>query len=335
LWKGSYDKVLQARGTRRSLTINPLCHAMGFIVLNFCAIGAIELLILKIDPGFLLKTIEEYKVQTFSSVPMVFNMLINHPTFKSTDLSSLELIGSGSAPLPHNLAVKWEEHTGQKVFNGYGCTEVTAISHGCVFWEEINPKSIGFPVLDVDAKIVDPPDYITELKPGEQGELLVRGPQVMKGYWKNPEATKDVLIEDENGKIWLRTGDLGVMDENGFFFIVGRSKEQIKYKGYRILPADVEDSLYDHPAILDCGVIGVPDEASGVGERVKAFIKLKSEHSGKVTEQDIINWAKENMAGYKYPRMVEFINNIPKTTVGKTRRRVLLERELQKLGTNT
>jgi len=137
------------------------------------------------------------------------------------------------------------------------------------------------------------PDYITELESGQQGELLLRGPQVMKGYWRNPEATKRTLIEDENGNIWLSTGDVAYMDENGYFFIVGRTKEQIKYKGYRVLPAEVEDGLFQHPAVLECGVIGIPDELSG--ETIKAFVKLKPEYEGKITEQEIIDWAKENM----------------------------------------
>ncbi len=328
-WKG-YEDGFKEMGTGRTVTVNPLCHAMGFYILNLCVAGAVSLILFSsFDAGGVLKMVEKYRIKSFSSVPTAYNIIINHPDFKTRDLSSLEASGSGSAPLPYKLAKIWGERTGLKVSNAYGLTEVTCMCLGTGFWEEINPQSIGFPIIDTDAKIVDPPDYITELKPGERGELLIRGPQVMKGYWKNPEATQRTLVEDENGNIWLRTGDVAIMDKNGFFFIVGRTKEQIKYKGYRILPAEVEDSLFEHPAVLDCGVIGVPDEIAG--ETIKAFIKLKPEYVGKITEQEIIDWAKENLAGYKYPRMVEFVGMIPKTPVGKTMRRALLEKELQNI----
>ncbi|MHA1376932.1 MAG: AMP-binding protein [Candidatus Helarchaeota archaeon] len=331
-WYGSYEENFKEIGTLRTVTTNPLCHAMGFLILNISILGGGTLIVLSaFDPGLTLKLLEQYKIKTFTTVPTAYNFLINHPDFKTRDLSVLETCGSGSAPLPHKVSKIWGERTGLKVTNGYGLTEVTCLCTWPVFWEEINPQSIGFPVVDTDAKIVEPPDFITELEPGQRGELLLRGPQVMKGYWKNPEATKNTLIKDENGNTWLRTGDVAVMDENGFFFIVGRTKEQIKYKGYRVLPAEVEDGLFEHPAVLDCGVIGVPDELAG--ETIKAFIKLKPDYIGKITEQDIIDWAKENMAGYKWPRMVEFINMIPKTPVGKTMRRVLLQKELQKLKT--
>ncbi|NVM53803.1 MAG: AMP-binding protein [Candidatus Helarchaeota archaeon] len=326
----SYEEALETIGNNRTVTVNPLCHAMGFYILNLCVAGATTLIIFtSFDAGGVLRMLEKYKITGFTTVPTAYNFIINHPDFKTRDLSALELCGSGSAPLPYKIAKVWEERTGLKVANAYGLTEVTCYCHGVVDWMEMNPQSIGCPVIDTDAKIVEPPDYLTELKPGERGELLIRGPQVMKGYWKNPDATKNVLIEDENGNLWLRTGDVAVMDENGYFFIVGRTKEQIKYKGYRVLPAEVEDGLFEHPSVLDCGVIGLPDELAG--ETIKAFIKLKPDYVGKITEEEIIAWAKENMAGYKWPRMVEFVGMIPKTPVGKTMRRVLLEKELKKL----
>ncbi|TFG23013.1 MAG: long-chain fatty acid--CoA ligase, partial [Promethearchaeota archaeon] len=220
--------------------------------------------------------------------------------------------------------------TGLKVINAYGLTEVTCMCNTAADWEEINPESISFPIIDTDAKIVQPPDYITELPFGERGELLIRGPQVMKGYWKKPEATKDTLVKDENGNIWLRTGDIAYMDEKGFLYIAGRSKEMIKYKAYRILPAEVESALFMNPAVLECAVIGVPDPEEIVGEIVKAFIKLKPEYEDKISEEEIISWAKENMAAYKYPRIVEFTGMIPKTAVGKLDRKVLRLKEEKK-----
>ena len=240
----------------------------------------------------------------------------------------MDFAASGAAPLPPKTAEIWRKKTGLKVMNAYGLTEVTCMATLAQCWEDINPESISFPIIDTDAKIVDPPDYITELPLGSAGELLIRGPQVMKGYWKNQEATARTLIEDDKGNLWLRTGDIAKMDENGFFYIVGRSKEQIKYKGYRVLPAEVESGLYEHPAVLECGVIGLPHEISG--ETIKAFIKLKPEYKGKITEQEIIDWAKETMAGYKWPRLVEFVGSIPRTPVGKVMRRQLFEKEMKK-----
>jgi len=329
-WRGSVEATMAELGKVRSLTCNPLCHGMGFFVLNSCVLGVISLIIYSsFDPGEVLKMIEKYKLSTFSGVPTMYNFLVNHPDFKKRDLSSLEFSASGAAALPPKVAKIWKDKTGLKVVNAYGLTEVTCMCTVAVCWEEINPESISMPIIDTDAKIVDP-DTLEELPPGEKGELLIRGPQVMKGYWRNPEATEKVLIKDENGNIWIRIGNIGKMDEKGYFYISGRTKEMIKYKAYRILPVEVEESLYEHPAILECAVIGVPDPDEIVGEIVKAFIKLKPEYEGKITEQDIIEWAKENMAGYKYPRIVEFVNSIPKTPVGKVMRRALLQKELKK-----
>ncbi len=328
---GTYDSFgdnIDRLGKMSTITSNPLCHGFGFFVLNSCIAGVVTLLIDTFNPGKILKWIEMYRLASYSGIPLMFNMLINHPDFQKADLSSLEMAGSGAAPLPPKTAEIWKKKTGLKVINAYGLTEATCMATLAQCWEEINPESISFPIIDTDAKIVLPPDFITELPIGEIGEMIIRGPQVMKGYWKNLEATANTLVEDEKGRLWLRTGDLAKMDKNGFFYIVGRSKEQIKYKGYRVLPAEVESGLYEHPAVLECGVIGLPDEKSG--ETIKAFIRLKSEYEGKVTEQDIIEWAKENMAGYKWPRIVEFVSSIPRTPVGKVMRRALMEKEMKK-----
>jgi len=309
-WRGSIEATMAELGKIRSLTCNPLCHGMGFFVLNSCVLGVISLIIYSsFDAGEVLKMIERYRLSTFSGIPTMYNFIINHPDFKKRDLSSLEFSASGAAALPPKVAKVWENRTGLKVVNAYGLTEVTCMCTVAACWEDINPESISFPIIDTDAKIVNPPDFITELKPGERGELLIRGPQVMKGYWRNPETTKNTLVEDENGNLWLRTGDVAYMDEKGFFYIVGRTKEQIKYKGYRILPVEVESTLMEHPAVLECAVIGVPDPDEIVGEIIKAFIRLK----------------------YKWPRQVEFVKSIPKTPVGKIMRRALLQKELKKM----
>jgi long-chain acyl-CoA synthetase len=331
IWQGSVEETLQTRGTSSSLTCNPLCHGMGFFVLNsIMAIASTIIIYARFDPGEVLRMIEKYKLKVWSGVPTMFNFIVNHPDFKTRDLSSLEMSASGAAPLPTKVAEIWKERTSLKVINAYGLTEVTCMSNTAADWEEIKPQSISFPVIDTDAKLVQPPDFITEVPLGERGELLIRGPQVMKGYWKSPEATKNTLVKDENGNLWVRTGDIAYMDEDGFLYIAGRSKEMIKYKAYRILPAEVEEGLTSHPAVLECAVIGVPDPEEIVGEFVKAFIKLKPEYEEKVSENDIIEWAKENMAAYKYPRIVEFSGLIPKTAVGKLDRKVLRIKEEKK-----
>ncbi len=330
-WQGSVEESIKTYGTGRTLTCNPLCHGMGFYILNVTVLAATTLILYsRFDPGEILKMVEKYRLTTFSGIPTMYNFFINHPDFKTRDLSSIELCASGAAPLPPKIAKLWKEQTGLKVINAYGLTEVTCMCTMAASWEDINPISISFPVIDTDAKIINPPDYITELSPGEHGELLIRGPQVMKGYWKEPEATKETLVKDENGNIWVRTGDIATMDKNGFFYIVGRLKEMIKYKGYRILPAEVEGSLHANPTVLECAVIGVPDPDEVVGEFVKAFIKLKPEFDGKISEQDIIDWAKKNIAAYKYPRIIEFVGIIPKTPVGKIDRKALRLKELKK-----
>ncbi len=168
------------------------------------------------------------------------------------------------------------------------------------------------------------PDTLEELKTNEVGELMFKGPIVMKGYWKNKEATDEDLIDG-----WLRSGDLGRMDEDGYFYIEGRTKDMVKYKGYKVMAKEVEEKLMENPAILEAGVIGIPDP--NIGETIKAFVVLRKEYKDKdITEQDIIGWAKDKLAGYKYPRHVEFIKALPRTPVGKIFRRKLREMEIEK-----
>jgi long-chain acyl-CoA synthetase len=276
------------------------------------------------NPSEVLEAIEHYKINLFAGVPVMFQMLINSPEFTERDLSSIEIAASGSAALAPELAKKWEEVVGIKVSQGYGLTEGTAFTHGAAPWmPEIRPESIGVPDPDTDCKIVNP-DTLEELKPGEVGEMLIRGPQVMKGYWNRPEATKRDIVDG-----WLRTGDLARMDEDGYFYIEGRTKDMIKYKSYKVMPKEVEAKLMEHPGILEVGVAGVPDP--NIGETIKAWVVLKKEYRDKgITERDIIEWSKDKLAGYKYPRQVEFIKTLPRTTIGKPFRRKLREMELEK-----
>jgi len=311
-------------GKTINLSVLPLCHSFGFLVMIAAVYGAAMLVIFpSFNASAILEAIEYYRVINFVGVPVMYQMLINNPDFTKRDLSSLEETNSGSAALPPELAKKWEEVVGIKVGQGFGLTETSPITHMAAKWmPEIRSESIGVPIIDTDAKIVNS-DTLKELEPGEIGELLIKGPQVMMGYWKNPEETKKTIIDG-----WLRTGDLARMDEQGYFYIEGRAKDIIKYKGYKVMPREVEEKLYEHPAILEVGVVSAPD--ANIGETIKAYVVLKPEYKdGKITESEIIEWAKEQLAAYKYPRQVEFINILPRTAVGKIFRRKLRERAMK------
>ncbi len=307
-------------GKRASVTVLPICHSFGFQVLIITSVIASMLIMFQsFNASEVLEAIEYYKCKEFVGVPVMFQMIVNSPDFTERDLSSLESATSGSATLAAEINKKWENVVGFKVGQGFGLTETSPVTHNQPKWlNETIPESIGVPIVDTDAKIVNP-DTLDELPPGEIGELLLKGPQVMKGYWKDPEATAAIFVGD-----WLRTGDLARMDERGFFYIEGRTKDMIKYKGYKVMPKEIEEKLYEHPAILEAGVVSAPDPT--IGETIKAYIAIKPEYQGKITERDIIEWSKEKMASYKYPRLVEFVTVLPRTTVGKIFRRKLREK---------
>jgi len=323
LMGGEPEEGEEGYGKTVILSILPLCHSFGLLVSIIALFGAAMLVIFaSFNSTDVLEAIEYFKVENFVGVPVMYQMLINSPEFTERDLSSLEEANCGSAALPPELAKKWEKVLGFKVGQGFGLTETSPITHMPAKWmPEIRSESIGIPIIDTDAKIVNP-DTLKELEPGEIGELLIKGPQVMKGYWKSPEITSNTIIDG-----WLRTGDLAKMDEKGYFYIEGRAKDIIKYKGYKVMPREIEEKLYEHPAILEAGVVSAPD--INIGETIKAYVVLKPEYKdGKITEQNIIDWAKERLAAYKYPRQVEFINILPRTAVGKIFRRKLREKAM-------
>ncbi|MFX0138574.1 MAG: AMP-binding protein [Candidatus Hodarchaeota archaeon] len=265
--KNRYEEEI---GKIASVTVLPICHTFGFeVVIISLSAAAMMIMYTSFDAGEILRAIETYKLRGFVGVPVMFQMLVNHPDFTKRDLSSLESAGSGSAALPPEISRRWEEVTGVKMGQGYGLTEASPITHTQPEWlPEKRVDSIGVPIIDTDAKIVDPAT-LEELPSGQVGEMLIKGPQIMKGYWKKPEATAKTITPDG----WLRTGDLARMAKDGYFYIEGRTKDMVKYKGYKVMPREVEEKLYEHPAVLEVGVVGVPDPV--ICETIKAFIVLR------------------------------------------------------------
>ncbi|MEM2134814.1 MAG: long-chain fatty acid--CoA ligase [Candidatus Jordarchaeaceae archaeon] len=279
------------------------------------------------DPAPILEAIQKYRPNTFIAVPAILILLLNHPKSREVDFTCLKYFNMGAAPTPVELAKQWKQLSGNPLSEGYGLTEASPVTHSrCaqLFGEILG--SVGPPILNTLAGIVDP-DTNEFLPIGQLGELVVSGPQVMKGYWKRPEDTKKVFFK-AGGVTWLKTGDLARMDENGHFYILDRTKDIIKYKGHSVYPRELEEVLFTHEAIMDAAVIGVPDP--DVGEQIKAYVVLKPEYKGKVTEDDILYWCKEHMAAFKYPRYLQIVDYLPKSMVGKTLRRVLREQESQR-----
>jgi long-chain acyl-CoA synthetase len=246
--------------------------------------------------------------------------LNNAPDLSRFDLTSLRHCFSGAAPLPREVQETFEARTGGRVVEGYGMTEVNA----CIITPLRGlrkPGSIGVPVPDVEARIVDLESGTRSLPPGQVGELVVRGPQQLRGYWNRPEDTADILRAG-----WVYTGDIARMDADGYFSIVDRKKEMILSGGFNVYPRDVEEALYMHPQVREAAVIGVPD--AFLGEAVKAFVVPRAGTSP--TPEEIIVFCREHLTGYKVPRSVELRESLPKTLIGKVLRRALLEEELEK-----
>jgi fatty-acyl-CoA synthase len=267
-------------------------------------------------------SIQRYRVTTAQLISTMVVDLLSNPKLEEYDLSSLRGIRGGGAAMPEAVARKMQADLGITYTEGYGMSETIAATH-------INPvarpklQCLGIPIYDVDARVVDPQTF-HELPAGEIGEIVVNAPHVMKGYWNNPEATNETFTEID-GKRFLRTGDLAKVDEEGYFFMVDRLKRMINASGFKVWPAEVEALLYQHPAIQEACIIGVRDAKRG--ETVKAVVVLRESQRGKVAEQDIIEWARQNMAAYKSPRIVEFVESIPKSSSGKLQWRELQERE--------
>ena len=304
------------------LAFLPFFHIYGLMVLLNSALesGATCLVMPRFDPDQTLALIEKYKVTDFFVVPPALLGLAHHPKLGETDLSSLRFIFSGAAPLPPEVAAMAAERFGCPVFQGYGMTETSPLTN-TVPIDAPKDNSVGPAVADTEEKIVNL-ETGDEVPTGEVGELLIRGPQVMQGYWKNPDATAETILADG----WLRSGDLCYMDEDGYVFIVDRIKEMIKYKGYQVAPAELEGVIMEHPAVLDAAVI--PKRNFEAGEIPKAFVVLKP--GQEASADDIMAFVAKRVAPYKKLRELEFADSIPKSASGKILRRELIEQERAK-----
>ncbi|MGE6751815.1 long-chain-fatty-acid--CoA ligase [Rossellomorea sp. NPDC071047] len=312
------------KGEERVLGILPFFHVYGMTAVMILSVmqGYKMILLPKFDPETTLKTIQKQKPTLFPGAPTIYIGLLNHPELKKYDLSSIDSCLSGSAPLPVEVQQQFEEVTGGKLVEGYGLTESSPVTHSNFLWDKERIKgSVGVPWPSTDAAIFSL-ETGEPLPPNEMGEIVVKGPQVMKGYWNRPEETEQTLRDG-----WLLTGDLGYMDERGYFYVVDRKKDMIIAGGFNIYPREIEEVLYEHPAIQEVVAAGVPDEYRG--ETVKAYVVLKE---GEVlTEEELNEFARKYLAAYKVPRIYEFRKELPKTAVGKILRRALVEEERQKI----
>ncbi len=308
------------------LTVLPLFHIYGMTTAMNAPIYLAGTMVMlpRPEPVEILKAIQENRVTVYCGVPTLYSILINHPDIRRYNLKSIKFCISGAAPLPPEVQKTFMELSGGVLVEGYGLTESSPVTH-CnpldLTLKAVKIGSIGIPWPDTDAKIVDVQTGEKELPQGEDGELIMKGPQIMKGYWNLPEETATVL---RNG--WLYTGDIGKMDKDGYFFITDRKKDLIKYKGYSVYPRELEDVLYEHPAVKLCAVVGKPDKTAG--EIPKAFIVLKK--GATATEEEIKKFVKAKVAPYKALREVEFRIELPTSAIGKVLRRTLREEEKEK-----
>jgi long-chain acyl-CoA synthetase len=301
----------------RGLTALPLSHAYGLLVTiasMYSPERGVGVLMRWFDPAGFLELIAEHKIQMSSVVPTMLQILLSQP-LERYDLSSLRYVTSGGAPLAPEVADQFTRRVpSASIRQGYGLTETAALVSSNPVGRE-KPGSVGLPVPGTEVRILD--DAGRELEPGEMGEICARSPGVMSGYWHSPDATDEAL---RGG--WLHTGDLGYQDEDGYLFIVDRKKDLIIRGGFNVYPRDVEDALLEHPAIEAAAVVGRPDEVHG--EEVVAFVSLRPD--GDVSAEQLVEWARERIGGYRYPREIHVLDAVPLTNVGKIDRKVLRAR---------
>ena len=320
---------LWANGTpeNKCLCVVPMFHITGMVSVMHATIfmGATLILMPRWDRDLAGRLISKWKVTHWTNIPTMVIDLLGSANMAQFDLTSLQNIGGGGAAMPEAVAQRLLDQFGLCYIEGYGLTETAAPSHS-------NPpdapkkQCLGIPFMSVDSRVVDP-ETLKELPQGESGEIVMAGPQIFKGYWKRPEATADAFFE-RDGKSFFRSGDMGRIDEEGYFFMTDRLKRMINASGFKVWPAEVEALMFKHPAIQEACIISTKDAYRG--ESVKAVVVLRSTHKGQVSEQDIIDWCRDTMAVYKVPRVVEFLEVLPKSGSGKVMWRALQEAEMAK-----
>lgn len=321
---------LWANGTpeNKCLCVVPMFHITGMVSVMHATIfmGAALILMPRWDRDLAGRLISKWKITHWTNIPTMVIDLLGSANMAQFDLTSLQNIGGGGAAMPEAVAQRLLDQFGLRYIEGYGLTETAAPSHS-------NPpdapkkQCLGIPFMSVDARVVDP-ETLKELPQGESGEIVMSGPQIFKGYWKRPDATASAFFE-RDGKSFFRSGDMGRIDEEGYFFMTDRLKRMINASGFKVWPAEVEALMFKHPAIQEACIISTKDAYRG--ESVKAVVVLRSTHKGQVSEQNIIDWCRDTMAVYKVPRVVEFIDALPKSGSGKVMWRALQEAEMAKV----
>ncbi len=319
VWNGSNQGTV-------AISVLPMFHVTGLQVgMNQpMYTGGTIVVLPRWDRDTAAACIQKYGISMLTLITAMVVDFMANPKLDEYKLDSLRRIGGGGAAMPKAVANALHQRFGLAYVEGYGMTETISATH---LNTAHNPKAqcLGIPAFDVDSRVVDP-ETLQELEPGVTGEIIVHGPQVMQGYWNAPKANTEAFVEID-GKRFLRTGDLAITDDDGYFYFVDRLKRMINAAGYKVWPAEVEAMLYQHPAIREVCVIGTRDARRG--ETVKAVVVLRDELAGSITEQDIIAWAHDNMAAYKSPRLVAFVDSLPKSGSGKVQWRELQEQENQ------
>ena len=325
---------LERGGAHTFLGVLPWYHSFGLTVVMLWSCYNASKVVCVPDPRAgkppfteVLKAIERYKVTAVVAVPTIYSAIVNHPLTNKFDLSSIVACGSAAAPLPLEVIKQFEEKVKGVIFEGYGMTETSpVITLNPTNLEQRKVGSVGLPIPSVDVKIVDLETGLQELSQGQDGEIAASGPNIMLGYWNKPEANK-ASFREIDGRRYLLTGDIGHIDEEGFVVITDRKKDMIIVGGFNVYPKDVEEILYTHPKVALAAVVGIPDPRAG--EVVKAFVQLKPGTTA--TAEEILDFCKDKMAGYKRPRDVEFRETLPTSVVGKVLRRVLRDEEVKKI----
>ncbi len=325
LW-GSHLNNLTPLEQRNVLAMLPFFHVYGdIVVLNWAMFNcATQILVPRFDIEELMGMLAQIpRIQFFPAVPTMISAILNHPKAESMELGQkFGLLNSGGAPCPVSL-IERAKDLGIAFSEGWGMSETTSVGVSNPNMGLKKLGSIGIPFPDTDIKLVDPNDGVTEVKQGERGELIVSGPQIMHSYWNNPQETAEQLKDG-----WLHTGDVAIQDEDGYLYLVDRTKDMIIASGYNIYPREIDEVLYRHPKVAEAVAVGIPDEYRG--ETIKVYVTLKPGQTA--TEQEIIEFCKDKLAPYKRPKSVEFRDNIPKSAVGKVLRKVLRAEEEGKLG---